>query len=99
LKPTKIYVKPVLSLIAKEPIYSMAHITGGGFFDNIPGCFQGCGAKIHAVPGLSRGFSMDPGKGETHREGNVPDIQYGYRNGACDTGRSREKSDFSFVKV
>ncbi len=49
IKPTKIYVKPVLSLIEKEPIFSMAHITGGGFFDNIPRVLpKGCGAKIHA---------------------------------------------------
>lgn len=49
LKPTKIYVKPILSLIQKEPIFSMAHITGGGFFDNIPRVLpDDCGAKIHA---------------------------------------------------
>ena len=49
LKPTKIYVKPILSLIRKEPIFSMAHITGGGFFDNIPRVLpKDCGAKIHA---------------------------------------------------
>ena len=49
MKPTKIYVKPVLSLLEKEPILSMAHITGGGFFDNIPRVLpKGCGAKIHA---------------------------------------------------
>jgi phosphoribosylformylglycinamidine cyclo-ligase len=49
IKPTKIYVRAVLSLIKKEPIFSMAHITGGGFFDNIPRVLPaGCGAKIHA---------------------------------------------------
>ncbi len=49
LKPTRIYVKPVLSLIAKEPVLALAHITGGGFFDNIPRVLpKGCGAKIHA---------------------------------------------------
>jgi phosphoribosylformylglycinamidine cyclo-ligase len=47
LKPTRIYVKPILSLLQKEPVYSMAHITGGGFFDNIPRVLpKGCGAKI-----------------------------------------------------
>ncbi len=47
LKPTRIYVKPVLSLIKKEPVYSMVHVTGGGFFDNIPRVLPaGCGAKI-----------------------------------------------------
>lgn len=49
LKPTRIYVKPILSLLEKEPVYSMAHITGGGFFDNIPRVLpKGCGAKIQA---------------------------------------------------
>ncbi len=48
LKPTRIYVKSILPLLEKEPIYSMAHITGGGFFDNIPRVLpKGCGAKIH----------------------------------------------------
>lgn len=47
LKPTRIYVKSILSLIEKEPVFSMAHITGGGFFDNIPRVLpKGCGAKI-----------------------------------------------------
>ena len=36
LTPTKIYVKPVLKLIKNYKINGMAHITGGGFIDNIP---------------------------------------------------------------
>jgi phosphoribosylformylglycinamidine cyclo-ligase len=36
LKPTKIYVKTVQALIAKHQINGIAHITGGGFIENIP---------------------------------------------------------------
>ena len=36
LEPTKIYVKPILSLLEKINIHGMVHITGGGFYENIP---------------------------------------------------------------
>ncbi len=36
LAPTRIYVKPVLSLMEKVKIKSIAHITGGGFYENVP---------------------------------------------------------------
>ena len=36
LMPTKIYVKPVLSLVKEVDVKSLAHITGGGFYENIP---------------------------------------------------------------
>ncbi len=36
LKPTKIYVKPVLKLIDSIKVKSISHITGGGFYENIP---------------------------------------------------------------
>ncbi len=36
LEPTRIYVKNVLELIAKNDIHAIAHITGGGFWENIP---------------------------------------------------------------
>jgi phosphoribosylformylglycinamidine cyclo-ligase len=36
LEPTRIYVKPVLELIAKVPVKGLAHITGGGITGNVP---------------------------------------------------------------
>ncbi|MCH1642641.1 phosphoribosylformylglycinamidine cyclo-ligase [Paenibacillus timonensis] len=36
LTPTKLYVKPVLSLLEQVDVKGMAHITGGGFIENIP---------------------------------------------------------------
>ncbi|MDQ0219841.1 phosphoribosylformylglycinamidine cyclo-ligase [Peribacillus cavernae] len=36
LKPTKIYVKPILSALKKFKVKGMAHITGGGFIENLP---------------------------------------------------------------
>ena len=36
LTPTKLYVKPVLSLLEQIDVKGMAHITGGGFIENIP---------------------------------------------------------------
>ncbi|TPX35784.1 hypothetical protein SmJEL517_g01915 [Synchytrium microbalum] len=36
LEPTKLYVKPLLPIVKKGLVKSMAHITGGGFTDNVP---------------------------------------------------------------
>ncbi len=36
LTPTKIYVKPVLDVIEKCEVHGISHITGGGFYENIP---------------------------------------------------------------
>ncbi len=47
LFPTKIYVKPVLSLLEQVRVKGISHITGGGFYENIPRSIpDGLGAKI-----------------------------------------------------
>lgn len=47
LTPTKIYVKPVLALLEKIDVRAVSHITGGGFYENIPRALAGgCVAKI-----------------------------------------------------
>ena len=47
LTPTKIYVKPVLALLAQVDVKGISHITGGGFYENIPRSIpEGLGARI-----------------------------------------------------
>ena len=47
LTPTKIYVKPVMALLSKISVKGISHITGGGFYENIPRSIpDGLGAKI-----------------------------------------------------
>ena len=47
LAPTQLYVKPILTLKEKVQIKGMNHITGGGFYENIPrGLPKGLAAKI-----------------------------------------------------
>ena len=36
MEPTKIYVKPILALLKEVDVHALAHITGGGFWENIP---------------------------------------------------------------
>ena len=48
LVPTKIYVKPVLALLEKVDVKGISHITGGGFYENIPRSIpDGLCAKIN----------------------------------------------------
>ena len=48
LVPTKIYVKPVLKLMEEVKVKAISHITGGGFYENIPRSIpEGLGAEIN----------------------------------------------------
>ena len=47
LAPTKIYVKPVLKVLEEVDVKGISHITGGGFYENIPRSLKkGCAARI-----------------------------------------------------
>ena len=47
LTPTKIYVKPILALLDQIKVKGISHITGGGFYENIPRSIpDGLGAKV-----------------------------------------------------
>ena len=68
LTPTKIYVKPVARLLQKFNIKAMAHITGGGFFENVPRMFKGdftavIDKKSYKIPDIFK-YIMDLGVGE-----------------------------------
>ncbi|MDP1925842.1 MAG: phosphoribosylformylglycinamidine cyclo-ligase [Thiobacillus sp.] len=49
MAPTRIYVKPLLALIASLPVKGMAHITGGGVTGNLPRCLpEAVAARVDA---------------------------------------------------
>ena len=69
LTPTRIYVKPVLALMDAVRVKSVAHITGGGFYENIPRALpEGLGARIDR-----RSLSVPPIFALLARLGNVPE--------------------------
>ena len=69
LTPTVIYVKPVLACMDAVTVKGVSHITGGGFFENIPRCLpEGLTAKIEkAAIKTPPIFSM------LQRMGNIPE--------------------------
>jgi phosphoribosylformylglycinamidine cyclo-ligase len=79
LKPTRIYVKPILKLLRKYTIKGIVHITGGGFIDNTPpnrsNALQGCYPK-GILERTSQLFG-DPGVGVCRRLGDASGFQYG----------------------
>ena len=69
LTPTKIYVKPVLALAEQVNIKAVSHITGGGFYENIPRSIpKGFSAKID-----KQAIRILPIFDLIAREGNIPE--------------------------
>lgn len=69
LTPTKIYVKSVLDLISKVEVKGISHITGGGFYENIPRMLpDGISAKIR-----KGSWNIPPIFGLLQKEGNIPE--------------------------
>ena len=69
LTPTVIYVKPVLKAIDAAEVHGISHITGGGFYENIPRCIpKGLCAKIDKAA-----IKIPPIFTLLQREGNIPE--------------------------
>ena len=68
LTPTKIYVKPVLELLQKVTVKGISHITGGGFYENMPRMLrEGVSLKIK-----KDSFPILPIFKLIQKEGNIP---------------------------
>ena len=81
MAPTRIYVKPLLQLIATLPIKGMAHITGGGITENIPRVLPaGLMAEIKKAS-----WTMPPLFTWLQAQGNVEDLEM-YRTFNCGIG-------------
>ena len=69
LAPHRCYAPAVLPLLAGDAIKAMAHLTGGGFYDNIPRSLpEGCGAVVDRST-----FTVLPIFNLIQRLGNVPE--------------------------
>ncbi|NLF28303.1 MAG: phosphoribosylformylglycinamidine cyclo-ligase [Clostridiales bacterium] len=69
LTPTRIYVRPVLKLAESVPVRSVSHITGGGFFENIPRALpEGFTARIERAS-----MEVLPIFDMIARNGNIPE--------------------------
>ncbi len=69
LTPTRIYVKPMLALMEQVEVKSISHITGGGFYENIPRSLpEGCTAHIDRTT-----LKTPPIFDLIRRNGNIPE--------------------------
>ena len=71
----------MLPLLDEFDIKGMAHITGGGFYDNIPRILPAELQRHHRAPHLAHSAHLlaDPGARQRARTGDVPHLQYGHR--------------------
>ncbi len=69
LTPTRIYVKPVLAMIKAARVRALSHITGGGFYENVPRSIpEGLTARIEKAA-----LRTPPIFGILAREGGIPE--------------------------
>ena len=69
LTPTRIYVRPVLALLEQVEVHGISHITGGGFYENIPRSIpDGLGAKVEKAA-----LRTPPIFGLIAASGNIPE--------------------------
>jgi phosphoribosylformylglycinamidine cyclo-ligase len=81
LEPTRIYVKPVLALLAALPVHGIAHITGGGLTDNIPRVLpERLGVRLDP-----RAWTRGPVWDWIQRTGNIEDAEM-HRTFNCGIG-------------
>jgi phosphoribosylformylglycinamidine cyclo-ligase len=71
MAPTRIYVKPLLALIASLEVKGMAHITGGGLVENVP---RVLGSHLTAILDQSK-WTMPPLFTWLQQHGNVADAE------------------------
>ena len=69
LTPTKIYVRPLLALLEAVPVHGVSHITGGGFYENIP---RALNSRTKAVIDRSK-VRVLPIFEEIQRVGEIPE--------------------------
>lgn len=81
LTPTTIYVEAVRSLLRDMNVKGMAHITGGGFYDNIPRVLPSRWkpGSISAVGSCRYRLPLAQERGRALLAGDPPDIQRGHR--------------------
>jgi len=69
LTPTKIYVKPVLALMEAVKVKGISHITGGGFYENMPRCMPaGMGLQVNKAA-----VKVPPIFNLLQKTGNIPE--------------------------